>query len=162
MKGVVRKTWSVERGASGFLLFAIILAGWPGTVRAAEGLHPTARAQEGRFVTTIRTTGLIKPLKEISIRAAFSGTITYMWPNGSHVPKGETILEIDSERLDEKITERTDKMNLERAEQTKAEQYSLKRRARAKLNLLRAQERVKIAALKLELVKDGASEDEIA
>lgn len=124
--------------------------------------RPVGTARRGRFRSAVTVTGALKPLNEVQIRSPFGGAITTMWPNGTKAKKGDLILEIDTEHIQDRVDRARDELAIKEAEQTKARQFAKRRRARARLNVVRAAERVKIATLRLDLVKEGATEDELA
>ena len=95
------------------VLAALALAGWYAYVRLTEGERPEEQRQQasytavrrGPLVIDLIESGSIKPRKQYVIKSQVEGrvSITYIFPEGERVRKGERLLELDSSTFVDKL-----------------------------------------------------------
>ena len=95
------------------VLAALALAGWYAYVRLTEGERPEGQRQQasytavrrGPLVIDLIESGSIKPRKQYVIKSQVEGrvSITYIFPEGERVRKGERLLELDSSTFVDKL-----------------------------------------------------------
>ena len=109
--------------------------------------------RRGDLEVVLRLEGNLAPFKDRSIKSPNWGSIRSMAPNGSRVKRGQVVLELDSERLEERLRDHAADVAVRGAELQQAQQEAEKSRRRAVLQheaakLNHALERAKYRELK--------------
>jgi HlyD family secretion protein len=111
------------------LLSAAVLFGCGGDGAGSSLLT----ARRGDLEVLLRLPGTLRPVKERSIRSPRWGEIRRMAPNGSRVKRGQVVLELDSEDIENSINDRQADVQVRAAELRQVKQEVEKSRRRAVL-----------------------------